>query len=362
MVPVESYVDDYQVSEPDFARGPEDLTAPYGPARFPASGQSMLWAAHGLFGFRPLTEEKSVPWSSGPCPFVGVTTDFTQMFSHGVILLNIKETTRAKALLLTQSALTTGKIDQQQAAALYGKLRWVFCLGRLGLAALRALKTRQYSSTPVPDWALDDDLTDSLTYVDRLLSAAPFPAVLRCLTSTDRPILVWTDASYMELAGWPFGKGQIGFVVKFPRATSGYDVVYSESVVPDYVLEILFSLRKQKTFIHPLEFIGIMAPYICPQIADAFRGKFVIHFGDNQAANSVAIKGASPAPDLNRLAHLHELCLAAADIRMWISWVPSEANISDDPSRDVCTALETNHGGVRVPFVFPHLMGRLGFS
>jgi hypothetical protein len=305
MVPVDSYVDDYQVSEPDFARGLEDPAAPPGPVRFPDSGKSMLWAAYELFGFRPLAVAKSVAWSSGPRPFVGVTTDFSLMLSQGAILLNIKESTRTKASAMTQEALSSGKLDPQQAASLYGKLRWVFCLGRLGVAALRELKIRQYSPSPPSTgaaavqssgWPLSESLVDSLTYVDRLLTAPPFPAVLRCARSIARPILVWSDASWSALVGWPFGKGQIGWVVKFPRSNgSGYDVFYAESVVPDGVLEVLFGLRPQKTFIHPLEFIGIMAPYICPPIAESFRGKFVLHFGDNQAANAVAINGSSKA-------------------------------------------------------------------
>jgi hypothetical protein len=370
IVPAISYVDDYQVPEPDFARGPEDPDAPPGPTRFPASGQSMLWAAHDLLGFRPLKVEKSEPWSIGPCPFVGVTTDFSRMTSDGVILVAIKESTRAKALVMIAQARALGAIDPQQAASLYGKLRWVFCLGRLGVAALRALKTRQYSDAPPPNsaaagsdpWGLNDDLVDSLSYIEDLLTSPPFPAVLRCAESIARPILVWSDASWKILKGWPLGKGQIGWVVKFPRPVSGYDVVYAESVVPDDILQVLHTLREQKTFIHPLEFIGIMAPYLCPEIAELFRGRSVLHFGDNEAANAIAINGSSKAVDLNRLAHLHHLRLAEKDIRSWISYVPSAANIADDPSRDECTALERDHGARRLPFKFPDLMGRLGFS
>jgi hypothetical protein len=370
MVAVISYVDDDQVPEPDFARGPEDLDAPPGPSRFPASGQSMLWAAYDLLGFHPLKVEKSEPWSIGPCPFVGVTTDFSRMASDEVILLAIKESTRAKALVMITQAITSGTIDPQQAATLYGKLRWILCLGRLGVAALRALKTRQYSCAPPSTsaaagsvtWGLDEDLVDSLSYVYKLLTSSPFPAVLRCAESTARPILVWSDASWKVLTGWPLGKGQIGWVVKFPRPDSSYDVVYAESVVPDNILQVLNSLREQKTFIHPLEFIGIMAPYLCPEIAERFRGKSVLHFGDNEAANAIAINGSSKAADLNRLAHIHHLRLSEKDIRTWISYVPSAANFADDPSRDECTALERDHDARRVPFTFPDLMGRLGFS
>jgi hypothetical protein len=105
-----------------------------------------------------------------------------------------------------------------------------------------------------------------------------------------------------------------------------------------------------------------MAPYVCPAIADSFRGKFVLHFGKNQAANAVAVNGASRAPDLNILVHRHDTALAAGDIRTWMSYVASSANFSGDPPRDERAALERDHKARRVPFAFPGLMGRLGFS
>jgi hypothetical protein len=49
------------------------------------------------------------------------------------------------------------------------------------------------------------------------------------------------------------------------------------------------------------------------------------------------------------------------DIHPWISYVPSAANIADDPSRDECEALGRVHNARRLPFTFPALMGRLEF-
>jgi hypothetical protein len=72
---------------------------------------------------------------------------------------------------------------------------------------------------------------------------------------------------------------------EIPRDGGGYDVVFAESKVSLHVLARLHELRLQKTFIHGLELIGILAPYFCSELQAVFRDAFVIHFGDNTAAN-----------------------------------------------------------------------------
>lgn len=357
-VPVDSYVDDYQVAEPDFSRGPEAPAAGCH-LRHPLSGQAMLWAAYALFGMRPLRLDKSTPWSSGPCPFVGVTTDFRQMISHGVILVNIKPSTREKSLILVEQALSSGTLVPQTAATLFGKLRWVFGTSPLGRASLSAVKRRQYSDGQ-PPWLLDADLLDALSYVRTLLSAPPFPAVVRVSPSSQRPVLVWTDASWDPEVGKAHGRGHVGFVAKFPAADGAYETVFAESPVPSALLVRLHQLRAQETFIHPSELVGIMAPYISPDLQGRFDSRFVLHFGDNQAANQAAVNGASSSPDLNALVHSHHLRLAASDTRLWVEWVPSAANIADGPSRGRTHLLESVHGARRVRLAFPVISGSLG--
>ena len=84
----------------------------------------------------------------------------------------------------------------------------------------------------------------------------------------------------------------------------------------------------------------------------------VIHFGDNEAANAVAIKGIPKARDLSRLTLLLHAKLAASATRTWIERVCSKGSISDDPSRFDFTTLEAM-GAVRFSFVFPDLLAAL---
>jgi hypothetical protein len=87
----------------------------------------------------------------------------------------------------------------------------------------------------------------------------------------------------------------------------------------------------------------------------------VIHFGDNTAANAVAIKGTSSAADLSHLAHNLLIRLVSTGTTPWFAWVPSKANISDDPSRNNCSELVSRYRGLRVGLVFPNFES-LSFS
>ena len=357
-VPADHYVDDFQTAEPSFCRG-EEVVGEVGPKRFPASGQAMLWATYGLLGYRPLKLEKSSMWCVSSAPFVGTVSDFSLLSSDGLISISIKPVTRAKALVLVIEALRSNELTPAAAGSLYGKLRWVFCLGRVALGALHDVKSRQYAVREREDWRLDVNLKSSLEILHDFLRAPSRPAVVRCVKLSVRPTLVWSDAMWEPRPGLPYGFGRIGFVVKAPRPNGLYDIFYSKAEAPQDFLAVLAGLRDQKTFIHPLEMLGIIAPYICPELAPLLQGVDVIHFGDNNAANSAAIKGVSGARDLSRLALILHSSLASSATRIWIERVCSDGNIADEPSRDDIDTL-VSMGAVELGFVFPDLLARAG--
>ena len=361
MVPAHHYVDDFQVAEPSFCLGPEVPGATKLHQRFPASGQGMLWATYDLLGFRPLKPEKSSPWSSSAAPFIGTVSDFSELPTKGVVSISIKEETRIKARDLVRGALDTKVLAPQTAGKLYGKLRWVFCLGKVCLGALSEIKSRQYEGDPdCGDGALSDSLTEALHFLLHVLGEDALPAKLRTY-STRRPVLIWSDARWEKRQGMPFGFGRIGYVVRVPRLEGGYDTFFALAEVPEEILKVLHTLRSHKTFIHPLELVGILAPYFSPVLRAYLGGADVIHFGDNQAANGVAIKGASGAPDLARLALLFHSRLAADATRVWIEWVCSAGNPADAPSRvDLSSLLEA--GASQLDFVFPDLLSAFGIG
>jgi len=158
MVPMHHYVNDFQTMEPSFCLG-EEVPGAVGPGRYLASGQAMLWATYDLFGFCPLKIAKSTAWSVSAAPFVGKVSDFSRPRSDGVNGISIKEDTRAKARVIIVEALASDSLVPALAGKLYGKLRWAFCLGRLVVGALHAVKARQYAARDSgPGWTLDPEL------------------------------------------------------------------------------------------------------------------------------------------------------------------------------------------------------------
>ena len=162
---------------------------------------------------------------------------------------------------------------------------------------------------------------------------------------------MWSDASYDPLPGRPFGSGHVGFVVKVPREGGAYAIYFAQAVASNRLLAALYDLRAQKTFIRPLELLGIPAPYFTPALEDEFGGAFVLHFGDNNAANSATIKGTSRAEDMARLVHSFRLRTVSRQTSVWVEWVPSALNIGDAPSRPERDAagLLSSYGAIRVP-------------
>jgi hypothetical protein len=55
---------------------------------------------------------------------------------------------------------------------------------------------------------------------------------------------------------------------------------FADAEVPRAVLESLRELRHQKTFIHPLEEIGVVAPYFSPELQDLLRDRLVLLDGE----------------------------------------------------------------------------------
>ena len=151
--------------------------------------------------------------------------------------------------------------------------------------------------------------------------------------------------------------------MKAQRQDGRFDVFFAASEPPDEVLRRRSELRVQKTCIHPLELIGMLAPYFSARLAPLFKGADVLHFGDNMAANGAARKGFSGSADLNLLAHKLMLRNARSDTRLWIEHVRSKPNIADAPSRTTCDPeawaivgrLVRDHGAVQVSFEWPDI-------
>ena len=77
-----------------------------------------------------------------------------------------------------------------------------------------------------------------------------------------------------------------------------------------------------------------------------------MHWIDNTSAIAALVKGYSQAPDSLRILHAFAAFSLGLRASAWFVWVPSKANIADQPSRGEFELLR-ELGSTEVPFVFP---------
>jgi hypothetical protein len=101
----------------------------------------------------------------------------------------------------------------------------------------------------------------------------------------------------------------------------------------------------------------MLAAYLVPELEDSLRGRMVIHFADNQAANGVAVKDYSGARNLAKVVRIMQDTWSVLGILTRGSNTlgrRSAANLADQPSRGELGPL-LRMGAVQVPFNVPAL-------
>ena len=354
-VVADHYMDDYVCIEPTWARGPADVSV-VGALRYPGSAQGCLWAQCQIFGC-PLAEKKHEEYSHTPS-FIGTTTDFTTVKVDGIVRLSCKASTKAKVLKLVEQYLQPdATMTSAQAATMYGKCQWVLLHGRIGRSALSSIKDRQYRISESADGAtVTETMRDSLRLI-RLLLSGHLPAIEYRLDSkpAQRPVIILTDAMWNKEPG-PHGFGRMAWLVSVP-GIDGTDMLYYASAEADpELLRWSNDQKPKKSFIVFLEVVALTAPYFSSALAELLRGRDVIHYADNTSANAGVVKGCSPSPDCDRfIGNLH-FRWAELKTNVWVTYVASDANLSDDPSRrpsDIPGRLLENMGAVRMSFDLP---------
>ena len=345
---VKEFVDDFTGVESVLTRGPAVKHAE-GLQRFPGSGQA---AFHGIAGL--LACQISMPKSS---PFArislscGVVTDMTRTHVGGEVLVRIKPSSKEKAVLTIDQALVSGALSPYDAGRLHGRLAYVFGLGKIGRGAMHPIIKREHSLDG--QVCLSADIDAALRLLRRLLQLDIPDTVLFSTSRRDSTVAVFSDARWEPRAPLLYGFGAVAFVVFLPSD----QVVFAWAEVPHEVFVSQAKLHERKTYICPLEEIALVAAYFNPALMSVFEHCDMNHFADNTAANGAAWKGYSPAVDLAVLSNAFHLQLLKLQTRVWIEWVPSAANIADDPTRDEFANLGDVFGAEQIPFVFPPLLG-----
>ena len=101
------------------------------------------------------------------------------------------------------------------------------------------------------------------------------------------------------------------------------------SAVCPAALQLTFDRRG--FIINQLELMAVLCCLLT--YGEWLRGRRVLWFIDNCSAMSSCVHGYASKLDMARMANAVQMALCGLDVRAHFEWVPSDANISDIPSR-----------------------------
>ena len=214
-----------------------------------------------------------------------------------------------------QQALVAGRLSAGDAKKLAGRLNWAtqFLFKRLGRGMLRPIFAQSHRWSP----QINQDLEDALIWWQVVLQkqSAEKHAWSKVASS---PAHLWVDARGVppRCAAVLCIDGEIFFTdgAPSPAVTSQFHKRADNQIT---TLEILAISVGLSTF------------------ADLLEGREVVVYSDNVGAEASVRKGSSSAQDQCKL--IHEIWSLALTLKLhlWIVRVPSDDNISDEPSREV---------------------------
>jgi len=349
------FVDDITTVDLECALGPS-LESADGSFETPFSAQGSVRAFAKLLRIvLPLAKSTTPSAVSDNC---GVTTDVSELASSGTVFLRVKESTRDKLLALAHDVRSKNACSPSEAGSLASKFRWGFLMSSVGPAATQPLTVRQHLKGAPADvaTALSPEIKASISFMTHVLTSPFVNFPLRAYADPEPHVLALSDASFEPpVPPLLYGSGVVAFIVFFPAsARFGPAITFVSSMpISQQTFEALARLRAQMTFIHALEAIGIAAPYLAPELKDRFRGRSVLHCADNQSANFAFTRGYSSSPDIAHIVSTAHCAIAQLEIRFWLHYVQSDANLADMPTRSGSDFVESHTGAVQIPFTMP---------
>jgi hypothetical protein len=263
---------------------------------------------------------------------LGVACDLRVAASRHTVLLAPTPERVADILADLTRCEAAGYMSPAEAEALFGRLGFVLqtTVGAIGRAATQPLLQRAREARGLPR-TFTPAMGHMLSFFRALLPTIP-PLAIRCGPARDAgapPVIVYTDASY-NAEGW----SGMGIVIM-----DGEDRYEAGCRVPAWLLDWLTPRGQQ---INHLESIAITAARLT--FPDVLFGRRVLHFVDNTCALSKAVHGYANEPDMAAVTNSVHACDAALGIDSWWEWVPTDANVSDLPSREPSTWNEKARG------------------
>jgi hypothetical protein len=278
------------------------------------NGMEMLFL---LTGWEYATDGRKATEFDVVCKALGVSFDFTASQQR---VLKIGNTESRKEELVQQlgEAVATGVLDKQACLALRGRLGFAdsFIHGRLGKLVLKRLSEHAYGTTR----QLDEDLKEALSaMVFRLRDAGP-----RLVTAEPhKQWYIYTDAS--------FESGESAGCLGGVLVNEAGNVCSWFSVIVDCDMCALLGAGDKGTIIYELE---LLATVVATDLwYEDHCTDFHVHFGDNDGVRFSLIRACGAGEIAQNLMGYYLRLESKKCSRTWFARVPTEANISDFPSR-----------------------------
>lgn len=236
---------------------------------------------------------------------------------EGFVKVSNKPSRLVKLKELLAAMKQNRHISKSEAQSMHGLLNYAsgFFLGQSLKTASRAFA----NLVARPHGADGDEVAKLCDFTHAMLEISK-PRSWNCW-SDDWPIIVFTDGAYED------PKGTWGAVVFEPG--DGKTSTYAGDV-PSRLMEGWKKLAGEQ-IICQIEAFAVLL--IRQRFSEAWKEKRAIFFVDNEAARFSLIKGSSPSPSMQLIAHLFHQLDASSPLMVWIERVPSASNIADLPSR-----------------------------
>ena len=268
-------------------------------------------------GWEYAKEGKKATEFSFLCDALGVTFDLSS--SKDRLLLVQNTSARVADLSSAIADAINGRVlSRVDALRLRGKLGFAdsFLHGRLGALILKKLVDHAYGNTAT----VDDDLARVLGHMrSRLDGAGP----KRVDVSSADEWIIQTDAAFDMTTG----TGGLGAVLIDMQATcvSWFGLHMDEDACK------AFGSNQKQTIIYELELLG--ACLALDVWASKLTGRYSTLYVDNDSVRFSLIRGVATGAAAEATMSLHLQSEVENNMNVWFARIPTEANLSDLPSR-----------------------------
>ena len=287
------------------------------PSCLQQSSKSGLELIFLLTGWTYATEGKKATTFDVKCKALGVEFDFSGA-ERAVLRIGNTDSRRAELLSMISGVLAKKHLDKPTSLVLRGKLGFAdgFMHGRLGSLVLKKLSDHAYGRSA----KINDELSVALQAISMRLEAGKPREVY---AASQKKVFIYTDAAYEPSTkvgglGGVFYAGDVQLVSWF-------------RVALDYHVCKKLGADSKESLIYELELLAAVLA-LCLWSQDSCKA-VQVQFGDNDSVRYSLIK-ASAAGAIGQLILNYQLrCEVACNSMTWFARVPTEANISDYPSR-----------------------------